>query len=228
MICLEQIGIIIRNHRIAKGLTQEELGNKVFVSKQAVSKWETGKTLPDIETVRKLCDILDISKDEILGGSIEETKKSRKLLKLLTVISVISIFVAVFFLLDGIGYIDRHTQSGVAYISVFSDGKVLSTDEYQIVSDSKLQDYKNGYKCDIKYGELRGVIHLYGEYEIEFGFVNTNNWHNVHIRLDVDKENDQLTVKQTISYETDNNIYQVTETKKSTTDNKLSVFKEGV
>lgn len=60
---MEKIGTIIRNHRIAKGLTQEELGNKVFVSKQAVSKWETEKTLPDIETVRKLCEILDINKD---------------------------------------------------------------------------------------------------------------------------------------------------------------------
>ena len=39
---MEKIGTIIRNHRIAKGLTQEELGAKVFVSKQAVSKWETG------------------------------------------------------------------------------------------------------------------------------------------------------------------------------------------
>ena len=39
---MEKIGAIIRKHRVAKGLTQEELGNKVFVSKQAVSKWETG------------------------------------------------------------------------------------------------------------------------------------------------------------------------------------------
>ena len=68
---MEKIGTIIRNHRIAKGLTQEELGNKVFVSKQAVSKWETRKTLPDIEMLRKLCEILDINKDEILGCSIE-------------------------------------------------------------------------------------------------------------------------------------------------------------
>ena len=93
---MEKIGTIIRNHRIAKGLTQEELGVKVFVSKQAVSKWETGKTLPDIEMVRKLCDILEINKDEILGGSIEETKKSHKWLKIVTIISVVSILVVLF------------------------------------------------------------------------------------------------------------------------------------
>ena len=60
---MEKIGTIIRNHRIAQGLTQEELGAKVFVSKQAVSKWETVKTFTDIEMIRKLCDILKISKD---------------------------------------------------------------------------------------------------------------------------------------------------------------------
>ena len=106
---MEKIGTIIRNHRIAQGLTQEELGAKVFVSKQAVSKWETGKTLPDIEIVRKLCDILEINKDEILGGSIEETKKSHKWLKVVTIISVVSILVALFFGLGGFDYIDRHT-----------------------------------------------------------------------------------------------------------------------
>lgn len=94
---MEKIGSIIRNHRIAQGLTQEELSAKVFVSKQAVSKWETGKTLPDIEMVRKLCDILDINKDEILGGSIEETKKNRKWLKIATIISISSILFALFF-----------------------------------------------------------------------------------------------------------------------------------
>ena len=127
---MEKVGTIIRNHRIAQGLTQEELGNKVFVSKQAVSKWETGKSLPDIEMVRKLCDILEINKDEILGGSIEETKKSRKLFKVFAVISVISILAALFFGLGGFDYIDRHTQSGVVSISVFLDDDLVTTDEY--------------------------------------------------------------------------------------------------
>ena len=225
---MEKIGTIIRNHRIAQGLTQEELGAKVFVSKQAVSKWETGKTLPDIEMVRKLCDILEISKDEILGGSIEETKKSRKWLKVVTIISVVSIFIALFFGFGGFDYIDRHTQSGVAYVSVFLDGKLITTDEYSITSNLNFEDFRNGYKSVIDYGEIRGTINLSQKYDIEFGFVNTNNWHNIHIRLDVGEQNDQLVVKQTISYETDRKVYQVTVTENTTSDNKVSVYREGV
>ena len=225
---MEKIGTIIRKHRIAKGLTQEELGAKVFVSKQAVSKWETGKTLPDIEMVRKLCDILEISKDEILGGSIEETKKSRKWLKVVTIISVISILVALFFGLGGFDYVDRHTQSGVVYVSLFCDGELLTTDEYKMTSNLNFEDFKNGYKSDIDYGEIRGTINLSDEYEIAFGFVNTNNWHNVHIRLDIEKQNGQIAVKQTITYETDNKVYQVIVTEDTSTDNEVSVFREGV
>ncbi len=225
---MEKIGTIIRNHRIAQGLTQEELGAKVFVSKQAVSKWETGKTLPDIEIVRKLCDILEISKDEILGGSIEETKKSRKRLKVVTIISVVSIFVALFFGFGGFDYIDRHTQSGVAYVSVFWDGKLIPTDEYNIAGNLNFEDFKNGYKSEIDYGEIRGTINLSQRYDIEFGFVNTNNWHNIHIRLDVGEQNGHLVVKQTISYETDSKVYHVAVTENTTTDNKVSVFREGI
>ena len=225
---MKKIGTIIRNHRVEQGLTQEELGAKVFVSKQAVSKWETGRTLPDIEMIRRLCDILKISYDEIFGVSIEETKKSRKWLKVVTIISVVSILVALFFGLGGFDYIDRHTQSGVAYVSVFWDGELLTTDEYGITSDLDFDNFKNGYKSEINYGEIRGTINLSTKCDIEFGFVNTNNWHNVHIRLDIAEQNDQLVVKQTISYETDSKVYQITVTEDTATDNKLSVYKEGI
>lgn len=225
---MEKIGTIIRNYRVAKGLTQQELGNRVFVSKQAVSKWETNKTLPDIETLRKLCDILEINKDEILGGTIEETKKSRRWLKVCVAISIISILVAIFLSLGGLDYIDRHTQSGVTYLSVFWNGELLKAEEYRVTSKLNFKDFRDGYKSDVGYGEIRGTLNFSEGYDIEFGFINTNNWHNVHIRLDIEEQSSELIVKQTISYETDNNVYQVIVTEEATADNKLSVFREGV
>lgn len=228
MVLLEKIGAIIRKHRIAQGITQEELGGKVFVSKQAVSKWETGKTLPDIEIVRKLCDILQIDKDEILGGTIDETKKNRKWLKVFTIISLVSVLLALFFGLGGFDYIERRTQSGVAYLSVFSDGELVTTEQYQLTSSLNFEDFRNGFKAHINYGEIRGTIILFDNYNIEFGFINTNNWHNIHIRLDIEKYDSQLAVKQTISYETDNKVFQVLATENTSSSNKISVFRDGV
>ena len=49
--------------RKAAGLTQEALGEKLGVSRQAVSKWESGQAVPDLDTVAKLCLALGFSAD---------------------------------------------------------------------------------------------------------------------------------------------------------------------
>ena len=54
--------------RKAAGLTQEALGEKLGVSRQAVSKWESGQAVPDLDTVAKLCLALGFSADYLLFG----------------------------------------------------------------------------------------------------------------------------------------------------------------
>lgn len=70
----ETIGNRIAKYRKAKSLTQEELASRLGISSQAVSKWETDSSCPDIGTLPKLCAELGISTDELLTGSISETK----------------------------------------------------------------------------------------------------------------------------------------------------------
>lgn len=57
---IENIGLMIRNERLRKGLTQEELGERVGVGKAQISKIETGKGLT-IKTVKKVLDALGMS-----------------------------------------------------------------------------------------------------------------------------------------------------------------------
>ena len=54
--------------RKAAGLTQEALGEKLGVSRQAVSKWESGQAVPDLDTVSQLCLALGLSADYLLFG----------------------------------------------------------------------------------------------------------------------------------------------------------------
>ena len=82
---MQSIGDIIRKHRKLKNFTQEELGNKLFVSKQAISKWENGRSFPDLETTQKLIEILEIDSSEILGGTVQEVKKNQKRLTVLII-----------------------------------------------------------------------------------------------------------------------------------------------
>ena len=57
--------------RKAKGLSQEELAIKLNVVRQTISKWETGETIPDIDSLKKLAVLLDFSIDNALGVEIE-------------------------------------------------------------------------------------------------------------------------------------------------------------
>ena len=68
------IGENIQEHRKKLGLSQEELGQKLFVSRQTISLWEKDQTLPTIENLKRLKEIFNISVDEILGYN-NETKK---------------------------------------------------------------------------------------------------------------------------------------------------------
>lgn len=70
----ETIGNRISRSRKAKGMTQEELAGRMGVSAQAVSKWETDASCPDISLLPQLCCVLGITADELLTGKNSEVK----------------------------------------------------------------------------------------------------------------------------------------------------------
>ncbi|MBE7073791.1 MAG: helix-turn-helix transcriptional regulator [Clostridiales bacterium] len=64
----KKIGNFIMNERKAKKLTQSGLAQLLYVSEKTISKWENGKGLPDTNTLPKLCEIFNISINELLNG----------------------------------------------------------------------------------------------------------------------------------------------------------------
>ena len=63
-----KIGALLRDLRKEKGITQEELAEKMMVSNRTVSRWETGSNLPDIEILIELSDYYNVDLREILDG----------------------------------------------------------------------------------------------------------------------------------------------------------------
>ncbi|MBR5371895.1 MAG: helix-turn-helix domain-containing protein [Oscillospiraceae bacterium] len=59
---------VIQELRTRKGLSQEELANKVFVTRQAVSRWENGETVPNTDTLKLLSELFDVSINTLLGS----------------------------------------------------------------------------------------------------------------------------------------------------------------
>jgi len=70
-----EIGNKIKKYRENINLSQEELADKVYVSRQTVSNWENNKSYPDINSLKLLTNIFDVSLDEFIEGDIEEMKK---------------------------------------------------------------------------------------------------------------------------------------------------------
>ena len=71
----EKIGKFIAQMRKEKNLTQEELGNMLGITKNAISKWERGLSLMDLALLKPLSEILEVSINEILQGEKIENNK---------------------------------------------------------------------------------------------------------------------------------------------------------
>lgn len=76
-----QIGERIQDLRKSRGISQEQLADMAGVSRQAVSKWESGQSMPDIEKVILLSDYFEVSTDYLLKGVEPEKKVTGEVVK---------------------------------------------------------------------------------------------------------------------------------------------------
>ena len=90
----------LKELRAKKGITQQELADQLYVTRQCISRWEQGKTLPDINNIEKIADVLECSINDLIDDNsiksltIKEainSKKNRKLLWITLIISVVAI-----------------------------------------------------------------------------------------------------------------------------------------
>ena len=74
-----KIGAFISERRKAKGWTQSQLAEKLEITDKAVSKWETGRSMPDLSLFMPLCTLLDVTLNELFAGEcIAEEKLKEK------------------------------------------------------------------------------------------------------------------------------------------------------
>ena len=85
----KKVGSFIKEQRQELGLSQKELAEKLYITDKAVSKWETGRGLPDISSLEPLSNALNVSVSEILNGEKSQNNESEidnaKLLKKLKI-----------------------------------------------------------------------------------------------------------------------------------------------
>lgn len=118
-----ELGSQIKKHRMNLHLSQEELAEKVYVSRQMISNWENDKSYPDVHSLILLSEVFKISLDILIKGDIEQMKEQihsediRKFKKQSAIFAVLLISTILLFipLYDFLGY------AGVAvWLALFS------------------------------------------------------------------------------------------------------------
>ncbi|MBS5777956.1 MAG: helix-turn-helix transcriptional regulator [Acholeplasma sp.] len=89
----EKISNLIKQLRKKDNLTQAQFANKYNVTFQAVSKWENGKSLPDIVLLKQICKDYNISIDEVLEGEINKKNKYLLLIPLIVILIIGLVFI---------------------------------------------------------------------------------------------------------------------------------------
>lgn len=69
-----ELGQHIKGHRARLGMSQEQLAEAIFVSRQTISNWETDRTYPDVQSLLLLSNLFGVSVDDLIKGDVEEMK----------------------------------------------------------------------------------------------------------------------------------------------------------
>ena len=159
----EKIGKFISKCRKEKRLTQSKLGEKLGVSSKAVSKWETGRSMPDISIMHKLCNILDISLNDLFAGEkIKEQDLEKASEK--TIINILTL--------------NKIQQNKKQILLIFTI--ILTVVFIAIISKMLLVQYGFAYDDNLKYSQ----IYISGEENIK-GDVDINEFGKINIDFDI-------------------------------------------
>ena len=97
-----EIGKNIRRLRTEKGMTQEELAQQLHVTRQAVSLWETGKSLPDVEMLQSVGELFGQDLQSMVDGAPTAGEKRRRALKIAGLAGVMALGLAVLLALEAV------------------------------------------------------------------------------------------------------------------------------
>ena len=162
------LGENILKLRKSKGLSQEQLGEQINVTRQTISNWELGETSPNPEQLKLLSKALNISVDELLendvnGVIIQKVSNTEKLagiiIKLLKVFGVIFIIYIVFIVIAMIG-LGIYRNGKIDVDNVASSATMICTlnkEKYQI--EFGTNDYFNCDNCSSQMKkELKDIV----------------------------------------------------------------------
>lgn len=181
---LEKIGKFITEQRTNKKLTQKELANRLNVTNKAVSKWENGRSMPDVGLFENLCSELDITLNELLSGKKDTKrddatisflryfkKKNKTLLLVSIIIITLIIFISALFIyfVNNYSKIKVYSINGESQNFIYSDGLFIDTNQEYFYTFGLLEHKKNNLDLNILKVSLKSNDELLFEDQYRLG-----------------------------------------------------------
>ncbi len=128
----------LQNLRKQKGLTQEELAEAIYVSRTAISKWESGRGYPNIDSLRRIAKFFSVTVDELLSGDeildIAQENSERKESSFCTLVfGMLDISVLLYLFLPLFGQKSGEVVQNVSLLSLSDISSYLKTAYYILV-----------------------------------------------------------------------------------------------
>lgn len=140
-----ELGNKIKYYRGEKELSQEELAERVYVSRQTISNWENNKSYPDINSIVLLSEVFEISIDNLIKGDVEQMKKEInsedvKKLNFYATMMVILMLVALISLMPMLKFIGLY--GFIPYFVLVGGAMFFAIKVDKIKKDNDIQTYK--------------------------------------------------------------------------------------
>ena len=140
-----ELGNKIKYYRGEKELSQEELAERVYVSRQTISNWENNKSYPDINSIVLLSEIFEISIDNLIKGDVEQMKKEIdseevKKMNFYATMMAILMLVALISLMPMLKFIGLYAF--IPYFALVGGAMFFAIKVDKIKKDNDIQTYK--------------------------------------------------------------------------------------
>ena len=190
---MSNFGNNLNRLRKKEGYSQEELANKLHVTRQTISKWELEQTAPDLKDLKKISDVFNISLDELISeNNINEKKvKNKKTKKILLIILLLLILIIILLFINRIYKIlfIKNKIDEACNTNNFSIEKYVHTEKdfNQTIEEAYNLHFLNGKSILIKLNNenLSEIESIETLDEKEYYYINENN--KTYLQLPTEK-----------------------------------------
>ena len=207
----DKISKFIFQLRTEKGLSQYQLADMIPISRQAVSKWETGKTIPDSSTLIRLSEIFEVSINELLKGErlennsikelesttlsiIDENNKKKETIKKVlktyfASISVLLLIFLIYYYINTYNAIKVYTISGKSDHFILHEGMFITTKQktYMKLGDIIYDDNIRINKAEVYYYDKNKKIQIFEDNDIDKTIRNMYGYEEYFKQSDISK-----------------------------------------